>query len=48
MTYDNGSFKIIDEWHLVEQMKADGSIGDLENHYATFIVSPASIRSNEL
>ncbi|KIM22994.1 glycoside hydrolase family 5 protein, partial [Serendipita vermifera MAFF 305830] len=37
MTYDNGSFRIIDEWKLVEQMKADGSIGELETHYDTFI-----------
>ncbi|CAG7854560.1 Probable glucan 1,3-beta-glucosidase D; AltName: Full=Exo-1,3-beta-glucanase D [Serendipita indica DSM 11827] len=36
MTYPNGSYQIIDEWKLVEQMKADGSIGDLEKHYATF------------
>lgn len=45
MTYENGSFKIIDEWHLVEQMKADGSIGELENHYNTFIVSLVSFLS---
>jgi glucan 1,3-beta-glucosidase len=39
LTYPNGSFMIIDEWKLVEQMKADGSISELENHYNTFIVS---------
>jgi glucan 1,3-beta-glucosidase len=39
MTYGNGSFEITDEWKLVTQMRADGSIGDLENHYDTFIVS---------
>jgi glucan 1,3-beta-glucosidase len=39
LTYENGSFQIIDEWKLSAQMKADGSIGDLEQHYATFIVS---------
>jgi hypothetical protein len=39
LTYGNGSFEITDEWKLVTQMKADGSIGDLENHYDTFIVS---------
>ena len=38
MTYPNGSFQITDEWKLIEQMKADGSIGELENHYATFYV----------
>ncbi|PVF96710.1 glycoside hydrolase [Serendipita vermifera] len=37
LTYDNGSFRIIDEWTLSAQMRADGSIGDLEQHYATFI-----------
>ncbi|KAG8761027.1 hypothetical protein FRC14_000136 [Serendipita sp. 396] len=36
VTFDNGSYQVIDEWKLSEHMRADGSIGDLEKHYATF------------
>ncbi|KAG8832008.1 hypothetical protein FRC17_002227 [Serendipita sp. 399] len=36
VTFENGTYQIVDEWKLTEQMRADGSIGDLEKHYATF------------
>ena len=37
--YVNTSTPAFDEWDLTTNMKADGSISDLENHYKTFIVS---------
>lgn len=39
--YVNTSTPVFDEWDLTTQMAKDGSLGDLEKHYETFIVSPA-------
>ncbi|KAH9945946.1 glycoside hydrolase [Epithele typhae] len=35
--YINGSTPAFDEFDLTTNMRADGSLSDLENHYATFI-----------
>ncbi len=41
--YVNTSTPVNDEWELTTRMAADGSLGDLENHYKTFIVSRATL-----